>query len=359
MLPYERLQACVAAIRQKTDFVPRTALVLGSGLGGFGERLALEAAVDYKDIPGFPVSTLHGARPPGQVPLWLCGGGACGGHAGPRQGYAMEDVVLPIRVMGLLGAKRLVLTNAAGGIGPGLEAGDLMLLTGHIAAFVPSPLIGLNVEELGPRFPDMTEAYSPRLREKALAAARRLGIPLKEGVYLQTTGPGVYLQTTGPQYETPAEIRMFAALGANAVGMSTACEAIAARHMGLEVCGISCITNLAAGLSGKELSHQEVQGPAVPKPGVGAALHSGRIKRTPPELPGEFFTGAGGCAAESTGCPTPENRPPAGAGTAAGTATALALREAAPGRAPCPAATQPARQKAPAPQAGAAAKTAA
>ena len=241
MLPYERLQACVAAIRQKTDFAPRTALVLGSGLGGFGERLALEAAVDYKDIPGFPVSTVPGHQ--GRFLFGFVGEEpvvAMQGRVHYYEGYAMEDVVLPIRVMGLLGAKRLVLTNAAGGIGPGLEAGDLMLLTGHIAAFVPSPLIGPNVEELGPRFPDMTEAYSPRLREKALAAARRLGIPLKEGVYLQTTGP---------QYETPAEIRMFAALGANAVGMSTACESIAARHMGLEVCGISLETHLTASAS--------------------------------------------------------------------------------------------------------------
>src|SRR5699024_5094179 len=141
-------------------------LVLGSGLGGFGERLALEAAVDYKDIPGFPVSTVPGHQGrflfgfEGEEPVV-----AMQGRVHYYEGYAMEDVVLPIRVMGLLGAKRLVLTNAAGGIGPGLEAGDLMLLTGHIAAFVPSPLIGSNVEELGPRFPDMTEAYSPRLRE--------------------------------------------------------------------------------------------------------------------------------------------------------------------------------------------------
>ena len=251
MLPYERLQACVAAIRQKTDFVPRTALVLGSGLGGFGERLALEAAVDYKDIPGFPVSTVPGHQ--GRFLFGFVGEEpvvAMQGRVHFYEGYAMEDVVLPIRVMGLLGAKRLVLTNAAGGIGPGLEAGDLMLLTGHIAAFVPSPLIGPNVEELGPRFPDMTEVYSKRLRTLVKAAAGELAIPLKEGVYLQTTGPN---------YETPAEIHLYRALGASAVGMSTACEAIAARHMGLEVCGISCITNLAAGLSGKELSHQEVQ----------------------------------------------------------------------------------------------------
>ena len=248
---YEKIIACRDYVRTRTDFVPRVALVLGSGLGGFAENLDVVCEVAYSDIPGFPVSTV-----PGHAGKFIFGvldgvNVVCmQGRVHYYEGYAMEDVVLPIRVMGLLGAKRLVLTNAAGGIGPGLEAGDLMLLTGHIAAFVPSPLIGPNVEELGPRFPDMTEAYSPRLREKALAAARRLGIPLKEGVYLQTTGP---------QYETPAEIRMFAALGANAVGMSTACEDIAARHMGLEVCGISCITNLAAGLSGKELSHHEVQ----------------------------------------------------------------------------------------------------
>ena len=251
MTAYERLRACVAAIRQRTDFVPRTALILGSGLGGFGERLSLEAAVEYGELPGFPVSTV-----PGHQGRFLFG------WVGPEpvvvmqgrvhyyEGYSMEDVVLPTRVMGLLGAGRILLTNAAGGIGPGLEPGDLMLLTDHIASFVPSPLLGPNEKELGPRFPDMSQVYSPRLRQRAMAAAERLGILIKQGVYLQTTGP---------QYETPAEIRLFAALGANAVGMSTACEAIAARHMGLEVCGISCITNLAAGLSERPLSHQEVQ----------------------------------------------------------------------------------------------------
>ena len=250
MLPYERLQACVAAILQKTDFAPRTALVLGSGLGGFGERLALEAAVDYKDIPGFPVSTVPGHQ--GRFLFGFVGEEpvvAMQGRVHYYEGYAMEDVVLPIRVMGLLGAKRLVLTNAAGGIG---LAGGRGLDAPHRPHRRLCALAPHRVQRggAGARFPDMTEAYSPRCGKRPLAAARRLGIPLKEGVYLQTTGP---------QYETPAEIRMFAALGANAVGMSTACEAIAARHMGLEVCGISCITNLAAGLSGKELSHQEVQ----------------------------------------------------------------------------------------------------
>lgn len=251
MTPINRLQACVSAIRKKTDFVPSTALVLGSGLGAFGEKIRLETAVDYRDIPGFPVSTVVGHQGRflfgyvGEEPVVVMQG-----RVHYYEGYPMEDVVLPIRVMGLLGAKRLVLTNAAGGIGPDLEPGDLMLLTDQIASFVPSPLLGQNLEELGPRFPDMTEIYSPRLRERALAAAGKLGFPLKQGVYLQATGP---------QYESPAEIRMFRTLGANAVGMSTACEAIAARHMGLEICGISCVTNLAAGLGEAPLSHEEVQ----------------------------------------------------------------------------------------------------
>ena len=225
MTQQERVARCVAAIREKTGFAPRTALILGSGLGAFGERLRLEAAVEYKDLPGFPVSTVPGHQ--GRFLFGFAGEEpvvAMQGRVHYYEGYPMEDVVLPTRVMAALGAQRLVLTNAAGGIGPDLAPG-----------------IGPSEEAFGPRFPDMTAVYSPRLREKALAAAERRNIPLKQGVYLQTTGP---------QYETPAEIRMFAALGANAVGMSTACEAIAARHLGLEVCGISCVTNLAAGLEG-------------------------------------------------------------------------------------------------------------
>ena len=162
----------------------------------------------------------------------------------------MEDVVLPTRLMGLLGAKVLFLTNAAGGIQDGMQAGDFMLINGHISSFVPSPLIGPNIEELGVRFPDMSEAYSERMQQIIKKEAQKLGIPLKEGVYLQLTGPS---------YETPAEIRMYRTCGADAVGMSTACETIAARHMGIEVCGISCITNLAAGMTSQYLNHQEVQ----------------------------------------------------------------------------------------------------
>ena len=169
------------------------------------------------------------------------------------EGYPMRDVVLPIRVMARLGARRLILTNAAGGIHPDFAAGALMLLTDHISSFIPSPLLGPNEEAFGLRFPDMSEVYSRRLRTVAEEEAGKLGIPLKQGVYLQTTGPN---------YETPAEIRMFRTLGADAVGMSTACEAMTARHLGLEVCGISCITNLAAGISKAPLSHEEVKATA-------------------------------------------------------------------------------------------------
>ena len=247
----ERVEACVRDIRKKTNFVPRTALVLGSGLGGFAEKIRLEAAVDYGEIGGFPVSTVPGHK--GRFLFGYVGRepvAVMQGRVHYYEGYSMEDVVLPARVLHALGAQRLVLTNAAGGIGPGLEAGDLMLLTDQITSFVPSPLLGPNEDELGPRFPDMSEVYSKRMRELAEKAAAELGIPLKEGVYLQASGPN---------YETPAEIRMFRTLGANAVGMSTACEAMAARHMGMEVCGISCITNLAAGISKTPLSHAEVQ----------------------------------------------------------------------------------------------------
>lgn len=247
----DRVQRCVEGIRQQTGFVPRTALVLGSGLGGFGEKIQLEAVVDYHQIPGFPVSTVPGHQ--GRFLFGFVEGEpvvVMQGRVHYYEGYSMEDVVLPIRVIQALGARRLILTNASGGINPTFQAGDLMVLTDHISSFVPSPLIGPNEEAFGPRFPDMTEVYSRRLREKVLAAGEKLGIPLRQGVYLQTTGP---------QYETPAEIKLYAALGASAVGMSTACEAIVARHLGMEICGISCVTNLAAGLSSAPLSHKEVQ----------------------------------------------------------------------------------------------------
>lgn len=248
---WDRVERCVQDIRKVTDFQPEAALVLGSGLGGFAEKINRVAEVDYSRIAGFPVSTV-----PGHAGRFVFGYieerpvAVMQGRVHYYEGYFMEDVVLPIRVLGALGAKELLLTNAAGGVDRKLSAGDLMLLTGQITSFVPSPLIGPNEDRLGPRFPDMSQVYSLRLRERAKAAAQRLGIPLKEGVYLQTTGPS---------YETPEEIKMFGLLGASAVGMSTACEAMAAKHMGLEVCGISCVTNMAAGISETPLSHTEVQ----------------------------------------------------------------------------------------------------
>lgn len=245
------LEFFINEIRKRTDFVPRIGIVLGSGLGGFGEELEKEAVIPYGEIPSFPTSTVDGHR--GRfvfgymegVPLVLMEG-----RVHYYEGYSMEEVVLPIRLMGRLGAETVILTNAAGGISESLSPGALMLISDHISSFVPSPLRGANDDTLGPRFPDMTKVYSPALRHIAKEAAEKLGIPLPEGVYLEAAGPN---------YETPAEIRAFRILGADCVGMSTAAEAMAARHMGLSVLGISCISNMAAGISQPPLSHAEVK----------------------------------------------------------------------------------------------------
>jgi purine-nucleoside phosphorylase len=165
------------------------------------------------------------------------------------EGYSMQQVVMPARLMRLLGAEILFLTNASGGISPDFYAGALMLITGHITSFIPSPLIGPNIDQLGPRFPDMTEVYDKELRKIIADTALRENIELKQGVYVQLTGPN---------FETPEEIRMLRLLGADAVGMSSACEALAARHMGMRVCGVSCVANLAAGITGQPLTHEEV-----------------------------------------------------------------------------------------------------
>ncbi len=252
MNPIEKkLQTCYEDIRKKTDFVPRVALILGSGLGDFADGINIVSIVDYGDIEGFPQSTVTGHKGRfvfgyvGEVPVVIMQG-----RVHYYEGYPMSDVVLPTRLMRLLGAETLVLTNAAGGINQGFAAGDLMVIRDHIAGLVPSPLLGANIESLGTRFPDMTGVYDKELSERIVNIARANGISIREGVYLQTTGP---------QYETPAEIRAYRTLGADAVGMSTACEAIAARHCGFKICGISCISNLAAGMSGKPLSHEEVK----------------------------------------------------------------------------------------------------
>lgn len=248
---YDKLLRCYHSVREKISFEPQVALILGSGLGDYAEQVQVEAVLDYHDIEGFPVSTVLGHK--GRfvfgyiqnVPVVIMQG-----RVHFYEGYDMHDVVLPTRLMGMLGAKVLFLTNAAGGMQKGMHAGDFMLITGHISSFVPSPLVGPNIEELGTRFPDMSEVYKKDLQEIIRSTAKNCGIPLKEGVYVQTTGPN---------YETPEEIRMYRSLGADAVGMSTACEAMAANHMGMRVCGISCISNLAAGISENPLTHAEIQ----------------------------------------------------------------------------------------------------
>lgn len=250
---YEKLLQCCESVKKKTDFRPEVALILGSGLGDYaeGEDVRVEAVVDYHDIDGFPVSTAPGHKGRfifgyvREVPVVIMQGWI---HY--YEGYPISDVVLPIRLMGMLGAKILFLTNASGGIQDGMQAGDFMLITDQISDFVPSPLVGENMDELGVRFPDMSHIYREELQDAVRTAAGRLGIPLKEGVYIQLTGPN---------YESPAEIRMCRALGADAVGMSTACEAVAANHMGMQVCGISCVSNLAAGIAKHPLTHKEVQ----------------------------------------------------------------------------------------------------
>ena len=248
---YERLQKCLECVRQVTDFVPRIGLVLGSGLGDYASQISVEATLDYHDIEGFPVSTV-----PGHAGRFIFGTVAdvpvvcMQGRVHYYEGYTMEDVVLPIRLMKMMGADILMLTNAAGGVNETYNAGDCMMITDQISSFVPSPLAGPNAEELGERFPDMSEIYDRQLKERIRAAADRLGISLREGVYLQASGPN---------FESPAEIRFFSGIGADAVGMSTAVEAIAARHAGMRVGGISLISNPAAGLSKTPLTHEEVQ----------------------------------------------------------------------------------------------------
>ena len=248
---YEKLVRCEKIIREKTDFEPEVALVLGSGLGGYASNMDVRCEVPYSEIEGFPVSTV-----PGHDGRFLFGyvkgvpAVAMKGRIHYYEGYDMTDIVLPVRLMGMLGAKTLVLTNAAGGINMDFTPGDLMIIRDHISAFVPSPLRGENLDELGPRFPDMSKIYDRGLMEYLRASAAENGFEMKEGVYLQFQGPN---------FETPTEIKMFRGLGADAVGMSTVCEAIAARHMGLRIAAVSCITNMAAGILDQPLSHEEVQ----------------------------------------------------------------------------------------------------
>lgn len=247
---YEKLLKCYESVKEKVDFKPEVALILGSGLGDYADTIQVEATLGYHEIEGFPVSTVVGHKGQfifgyvGKVPVVIMQG-----RVHYYEGYSMQDVVLPARLMKLMGAKTLFLTNASGGINREFSAGDFMMITDQIASFVPSPLIGENIEELGTRFPDMSHIYDKDLQDMIRGAAKDLSIPLKEGVNLQLTGPA---------FESPAEVRMCGILGADAVGMSTACEAVAANHMGMKICGISCISNLACGLTDNPLSHEEV-----------------------------------------------------------------------------------------------------
>ena len=250
---YDKLVSCYESIEKKLPFVPEVALVLGSGLGGFADEMEVVFEIDYHEIGGFPVSTVPGHE--GRFVFGYVEGVpvvAMKGRVHYYEGYDIKDVVLPVRLMKLMGADTLFLTNAAGGLDPDFVPGDFMMITDHIASFVPSPLIGPNMDALGVRFPDMTGVYDKEYQQIIRGCADRLDIPLKEGVYLQFTGPA---------YETPAEVRMARLLGASAVGMSTAVEAVAARHAGMRICGISFISNAGSGLdpSKKELTHEEVK----------------------------------------------------------------------------------------------------
>ena len=250
-IQYEKLEKCYEYYRSVTGFMPKVGLILGSGLGGYAKNMKVVKEIPYGDIPGFPVSTVQGHD--GRFMLGYIGdvpAVVMKGRVHYYEGYPMEDVVLPTRLMNRMGIEVLFLTNAAGGINRGFRVGDFMMITDQISSFVPSPLIGENVSELGDRFPDMTHIYDEELQGWIEETAREEDIPLQKGVYLQTTGPN---------FESPAEIRMYSLLGADAVGMSTACEAIAARHAGVRVCGISCISNMASGISEEELSHLDVQ----------------------------------------------------------------------------------------------------
>ncbi|MBR5088408.1 MAG: purine-nucleoside phosphorylase [Ruminiclostridium sp.] len=250
MTPQEKLKKCYECFKEKIDFVPEVALILGSGLGALADEIDVKAVLRYDEIEGFPTSTVPGHA--GRFVFGYMDGVPVvimQGRVHYYEGYSMQDVALPTRLMKLMGAKVLFVTNASGACNTDFSAGDFMLITDQIANFVPSPLIGANFDELGTRFPDMHEIYDKDLREIVIKTAAELDIGLKQGVYIQLTGPN---------FESPAEVRMCRMLGADTIGMSTACETIAANHAGMKIVGISCVCNLGCGLTDNPLTHQEV-----------------------------------------------------------------------------------------------------
>ena len=247
---YERAEHANRIIRSRTTVEPRIAVVLGSGLGGFADDFDEAVAIPYEDIPGFVRSTAQGHAgrlvigKVDSVPVL-----AMQGRVHYYEGYSLEEVTFPVRAFGLLGIKTLILTNAAGGINVQLTQGALMVISDHLNLMGVNPLRGPNDERFGPRFPDMSTVYSPELQELVVEEAKAINVEVRRGIYGALSGPS---------YETPAEIHLLRGLGADAVGMSTVPEAIVARHMGLEVLGISCITNMAAGISDEPINHEEV-----------------------------------------------------------------------------------------------------
>ena len=247
---FEKATAAAESVLARTELRPAIGIVLGSGLGAFADQLQMPVAIPFAEIPHFPHSTVPGHG--GRLVMGKIAGlpvAVMQGRVHAYEGYSSDEVTFPVRVIGRMGVRRLVLTNAAGGINPALRQGQLVLIADHINFSGRNPVVGKNDERFGPRFFDMSEAYSSRLRRMAHEAAREMNFRLNEGVYI-----GVL----GPSFETPAEIRAFGTMGADLVGMSTVQETIAARQMGIEVLGISCVTNMAAGIQKEPLSHEEV-----------------------------------------------------------------------------------------------------
>jgi purine-nucleoside phosphorylase len=268
---FDRVEEAAASIRGRCRVLPETAIVLGSGLGDFADTLVDAIATGYAEIPHWPASQIVGHA--GRLVVGTVGGKAVAALSGRvhfYEGHDLGTVVFATRVMGRVGVKRVILTNAAGGINTAFAQGGLMIIDDHINFLGTNPLVGANDDRFGVRFPDMSEVYSRRLRKIADEAAKAKGVPVSHGVYIAVHGPS---------YETPAEIRAFRTLGADAVGMSTVPEAIAARHMGLEVLGISCITNMAAGVLPQPLVHDEVMETARRVRGAFTALLEGIVER--------------------------------------------------------------------------------